>query len=49
MNEEILIALKEWRDARRAIFAAGASASPEMWGRLANAEHRLMQLSETLK
>lgn len=43
-------ALIEWRDARQAIFNTDLEAKvmPELWGRLGNAESRLMAVSREL-
>lgn len=41
-------ALKEWRDAREAIFKNADKATPQMWSRLANAEHALMKLAREI-
>lgn len=44
-------ALKEWRDARQAIFdlAGGELPNERRWQRLANAEHALMKQAMELK
>lgn len=51
--EDLKEALREWRDARQAFWvvkpvAQGERFPPEIWNRLANAEHKLMDLAREL-
>lgn len=50
MSEALLEALKEWRDARTAIFDTPVEmkATPEQFARLSRAEHVLMDLARKL-
>jgi hypothetical protein len=49
MEQDILKALIQWRDAREAIFLSQLAVfDPAAWARLALAEHELMRLARAI-